>query len=295
MVVVLQLINMFRFNKFLSCVFLLQLVMERCSGTAIWLENVHCATYIDYVETDPGHARYLPFIVRLHRCQGSVGVDKPSIKACVPSNISEVEIVTQNLHTFRYETIKVLNHTSCTSRCTTDSSSCNKYQKWNQKRCRCECKTRGEPKKDTCCAPKVWSQHRCNCECLEEPQQCHRRKEWRKEACGCKCKDKYFQRCRQLNLTLDLDNCRCMNLIANSPQVTCISDTITLSLDIVVLICVSEALLIAFVYIVYYISCRTDSKERSHGGETSNLLNVKKENGHHEEMDLQSQSTVFAT
>ena len=86
-----------------------------------------------------------------------------------------------------------------------------------------------------------------------------------------------------------------MNLIANSPQVTCISDTITLSLDIVVLICVAEALLIAFVYIVYYISCRTGSKEGSRGGETSNLLNVKKENGHHEDMDLQSQSTVFAS
>ena len=83
---------------------------------------------------------------------------------------------------------------------------------------------------------------------------------------------------------------------ANSPQLTCLGDTITLSLDIVVLICVAEALFIAFVYLVYYISCRAGGTEGTRtGGESTNLLKVKKENGHNQDMDLQSQSTVFAS
>ena len=279
-------------------------------GNAIWLENVHCDTYVDYVETDSVNARYLPFVVKLHRCQGSVGVDKPADKACVPSNVTHVEIVTQNLQTFRYETIKVVNHTKCTSRCTQNASICNPYQKWNVKRCRCDCKT-PHGKDAACCAEKMWSATQCNCVCRRQPHDCARkRQEWSARTCGCQCKPKYHQRCAQLNLTLDVDTCRCFNnqnLMSNNQEGSvCYRDTVTLSLDIVVLLCVAEALLIVFIYVVYYIGCRAGSANRpggaggasANGGgpgtESSNLLLKQHTNGNGEPLEeLHSQSTVF--
>ena len=301
---------------------IIQLLMHSdvAQGNAVWLENVHCATYIDYVETDPGYARYLPFIVKLHRCQGSVGVDKPSVKACVPSNVTEVEIVTQNLQTFRYETIKVLNHTKCTSKCTRDPTTCTPFQRWNPKRCRCDCKTHGEPARDTCCAEKQWSKSHCGCVCRQPPRSCsHKRQEWSTETCGCRCKPKFYQRCAQLNLTLDLDTCKCMhNLVSNDynqqgSRICYTTDTATLSLDVVILLCVAEALIIAFAYIIYFVGCRTNSVKRASsastasvgcpkkGGKTckradsSNLLLKQRNDGGKGGMseELQSQSTVF--
>ena len=86
----------------------------------------------------------------------------------------------------------------------------------------------------------------------------------------------------------------------------CYTDTVTLSLDIVVLLCVAEALLIVFIYVVYYIGCRAGSANRpggaggasANGGgpgtESSNLLLKQHTNGNGEPLEeLHSQSTVF--
>ena len=85
----------------------------------------------------------------------------------------------------------------------------------------------------------------------------------------------------------------------NHAAAACYTDSVTLSLDIVVLLCVAEALLIAFVYIVYYIGCRSVrpgvANAASNGGpESSNLLSKQHNNGIGEPLeDMQSQSTVF--
>jgi len=277
-----------------------QLAIRKTAGNTIWLENVHCDTYVDYIETDPIHARYLPYVVRLHRCQGSVGAIKPSVKACVPRNVSELEIVTQNLQTFRYETIRVLNHTSCMSRCTSGASSCNQYQKWDPKRCRCNCKTRGEPKKDTCCAPKKWSDAHCGCICAQpKPEKCHKRKEWNNDECSCQCRQKFHHKCAQANATIDLDTCRCISMVSHEPVILpCYDDGTRLSMDIVVLVCVAEALLMAFGYIVYYVAC-THAKEKN--SETSILLSPKinkkekKRRNVTEIEELQSESAILTS
>ena len=83
----------------------------------------------------------------------------------------------------------------------------------------------------------------------------------------------------------------------------CYTDTASLSLDIVVLLCVAEALLIAFIYVVYYIGCRAGAAARPGGAsanngvpgtESSNLLLKQHTNGKGEPLEeLHSQSTVF--
>ena len=57
------------------------------------------------------------------------------------------------------ETKKLTKHISCECKCRFDKRKCNSDQRWNNDKCRCECKKRHVCEKDY-----VWNPFTCNCE-----------------------------------------------------------------------------------------------------------------------------------
>lgn len=221
----------------------------------IQLDNVYCDLYPDYISTDPKFPVYLPFVVKLFRCHGSVGLLPPSVKRCVAQNATEIPVITQNVLTHQYKINRLLNHTSCMGQCTQDASSCNKHQVWDESNCECQCKYKRRKSLSTtrniCCSPKVWSQLYCNCVCPTRPKLCSSRKEWSDEECGCVCQQKYFHQCSGKNTTIEKNSCLCKPKTAGRTA-ECSKRGI-ISMDVVALVMVAEALLMAFCYVVYRI------------------------------------------
>ena len=55
-------------------------------------------------------------------------------------------------------------HETCQCKCRLDASVCNNKQKWNEEKCRCECREELSDK-ERCDKGFIWNPSKCNCEC----------------------------------------------------------------------------------------------------------------------------------
>ena len=77
-------------------------------------------------------------------------------------------------------------HETCRYECRPDASVCNNKQRWNDDKCRCECKELID--KGVCNKGFIWNLRYCECEC-----------------------DKSYN----LGENLDYENCKCRNKLVN--------------------------------------------------------------------------------
>ena len=101
------------------------------------------------VEVDPQH-RFLPYYVRLHRCEGSWEEFSPKTKKCVATGQKEIEIKVFSLERKKSELLRMYNHTSCDAECTTGGvDKCKPYVEWlNEDTCECDCVFDEAPPRD---------------------------------------------------------------------------------------------------------------------------------------------------
>ena len=59
---------------------------------------------------------------------------------CVPDVIKSVNFKVFNLMSFNNQIRQIEWHETCECKCRLDSSVCNKKQRWNEDKCRCECR-----------------------------------------------------------------------------------------------------------------------------------------------------------
>ena len=107
--------------------------------------------------------RYSPFMVNLHRCNGSFNtLDDPSGRIRVPNKTKEVNLNVFNTITRINDLRTLAKHTSCECKCKFDGRKCNSNQNWNNDKCRCECKN--PTKHHVCKRDYIWNPSTCTCQ-----------------------------------------------------------------------------------------------------------------------------------
>ena len=81
------------------------------------------------------------FSIKANRCSGSCNnINDPYAKISVPDVVKNLNIKVFNLLSWANETRHIKWHKTCKYKCRLDSSVCNNKQRWNEDKCRCECK-----------------------------------------------------------------------------------------------------------------------------------------------------------
>ena len=97
---------------------------------------------------------------RLDRCVGSCdNLNDFSNEICVPNKTEDLNLSMFNMITGMNELKTLTMQISCECKCKFYGRKCNSDQRWNKKKCRCECKKHHVCKKDYVWNPATW-----NCE-----------------------------------------------------------------------------------------------------------------------------------
>ena len=81
-----------------------------------------------------------------------------SNKVCVPNKTEDLNLGMLNIITGINESKTLTKHISCKCKCKFDSRKFNSNQKWNNDKCRCECKKHHKYEKDY-----IWNPDTCSC------------------------------------------------------------------------------------------------------------------------------------
>ena len=79
--------------------------------------------------------------IKTSKCSGSYNsINDPYAKICVPDVIKNLNVKVFNLMSRTNETRHIKWHGICNCKWGLDGSVCNNKQRWNDDKCRCECK-----------------------------------------------------------------------------------------------------------------------------------------------------------
>ena len=110
------------------------------SLSCISLNNQESKVRPQIVNVDNEEPVLFPFSIKTSKCSGSCkNVSDPYAKFCV-SDVDENLFKVFNLMSRTNETIHIEFHETCKCKCRLDGSVCNNKQRWNDDKCRCECK-----------------------------------------------------------------------------------------------------------------------------------------------------------
>ena len=219
------------------------------------LENVPCAAYPHYIHTDPRHFSIYPHVVKIHRCFGMDFISNARLKHCIKNTSTLIKYI--NLRTGIIETI--YNYTSCHLKCIRNKSVCNQYQKWNDFKCKCDCKYT-KVNAQLCCSPEVWNDNDCNCACPFLPRVCSERQYWDNEACKCECKPETREYCVSRHLEINLNTCGCSSRGSSVKQVACSGKKISNEIVIIIVICEALFLTLCLLICWYFKTMKMKNK-----------------------------------
>ena len=84
---------------------------------------------------------FCPYSIKINKCKGSCNtINYSYVKICVPNEIKRTNVKVFNLISRTNETRPIKWHKTCKYRCRLDASNCNNKQRWNDDKCRWECK-----------------------------------------------------------------------------------------------------------------------------------------------------------
>ena len=84
---------------------------------------------------------FYPYSITINRCKGSCNtINDPYSKLCVPDTFKNINVKVFNIKSRTNETRHIEGHKTWKCKCRLDASVCNNKQRWNEDKCRCECK-----------------------------------------------------------------------------------------------------------------------------------------------------------
>ena len=84
---------------------------------------------------------FFPFSIKTSKCSGSCdNINNPQAKLCVPDLVKNLNVKVFNLMSRTNETRYIEWHEACKCKCRLDASVSNTKERWNDDKCRCECK-----------------------------------------------------------------------------------------------------------------------------------------------------------
>ena len=111
------------------------------SFSCISMNNQPCKARPEIINISTNNPVFYLFSIRSNKCNGNCNnVNDPCVKICVPDVVKDLNVKVFNLMSRTNETRHIKWHETCKCKCRLDASVCNNKQRWNNDKCRCECK-----------------------------------------------------------------------------------------------------------------------------------------------------------
>ena len=84
---------------------------------------------------------FYPFSVKVNKCNGSCNnINDPYATLCVPDIVKNIKCQSVQFDVWSNQKRHIEQHETCKCKHRLDSSVCNNKQRWNEDKCRCECR-----------------------------------------------------------------------------------------------------------------------------------------------------------
>ena len=132
--------------------------------SCISMSNQECKVRPQILDVNGDNPVFFPFSIKTSKCSSSCNsINNPHAKLCVPNIIKNLNFKVFNLMSRTNETRHIEWHKTCKGKCRLDSSICYNKQRWNDDKCRCECKELIG--KGVCDEGFILNPCNCECEC----------------------------------------------------------------------------------------------------------------------------------
>ena len=127
------------------------------------MSNQECKIRPEIVNVNSDEPTFYPYGVKINKCSGSCNnINDPYAKSCIPDVVKNINIRVFNLLSRTNETRHIKLHETCRCKCRLDTSVFNNTQRWNEDKCRYECKKLID--KGSCDKWFIWNPSYCECE-----------------------------------------------------------------------------------------------------------------------------------
>ena len=134
--------KIFRFVKqtFISAMIFFSYYLPRTTSlSCISMNNQACKARPEIINVNSNNPIFYPFSIKTSKCSGSCNnINDPYAKICVPDVVKDLNVKVFNLISRTNETRHIKWNVTCI--CRLDAIVCNNKQRWNNDKCRCECK-----------------------------------------------------------------------------------------------------------------------------------------------------------
>ena len=157
---------MFRFIKqiFISALIYFGNLSSVNSLECVSKKNQECKVRPEIVNVNSNNPIFYTFSIKINKCNGICNnINDPYARICVPDTAKDLNVKVFNLMTLKNETRHMKWHKSRKCICRLDKIICNSKQRWNEDKCRCECKELID--KEECDKGFIWNPSNCECEC----------------------------------------------------------------------------------------------------------------------------------
>ena len=132
-----KLIKQIFISTLMFCGSLLNVNSLKC----VSLKNQESKVRPEIVNINSNDPIFYPFSIKINKCSGSCNnITNPYAKICVPDTEKNLNVKVFNLISLTNETRHIKWYESCKCICRLDRIICNSKQRWNEDKCRCECK-----------------------------------------------------------------------------------------------------------------------------------------------------------
>ena len=105
------------------------------------INNQECKTKTKVIDANSNEPAFYPFSIQVNKYSRSCNsINGPYAKLCVPDIIKNINVKVFNLMSRINETRHIIWHETCKGICRLNTSVCNNRQRWNENKCRCECR-----------------------------------------------------------------------------------------------------------------------------------------------------------
>ena len=105
------------------------------------MKNSECKVRPKIITINSNNPIFYPFSVKINGCNGNCNnINDPYAKICVSDTVKTLNVKVFNLMLRTNETRSIKWHETCKCICRLNEIICNDKQRWNEEKCRCECK-----------------------------------------------------------------------------------------------------------------------------------------------------------
>ena len=113
-----------------------------CSALkCVSMNNQKCKIRTKIIDINNNEPLFYLYSVEVNKCSGSCNnINDSYAKLYVLNGVKSINVRVFNLMSRTNKTIHLKWHGTCKCKCRLDASVCNNKKRWNNEKCRCECK-----------------------------------------------------------------------------------------------------------------------------------------------------------